>query len=183
MGLGGGSEAEKVLWAENLSLLCHFPTAPRPHHVTKTGRNFVNGAERWVQGEGEAPPPSPKRPISLAGCRGVSNKQQWAGNRRHVIGCGENPRGAWARSSAPSCYPGYPSGSSRREGLWTVAQIRATAIPECWAVRLPPDCTLGKYPRASPCRFPARLRPTCPPAGVNVRFLLKILLGARLRTG
>lgn len=53
------------------------------NHVTQKDWDFVNGVERW-RGEGNAPCSKAANP--LAERCGVSNKQQWTGNSRFLIG-------------------------------------------------------------------------------------------------
>lgn len=70
--------------------------------------------------------------------------------------------------------------------LETVAQIRGAGLSqECWAAGhacrlIAPSESSGEPHCAG---LEAMLRPNLSPAGVNVRFPLKILVGARLGTG
>lgn len=68
----------------------------------------------------------------------------------------------WLRREAPPPpgYPGYPSGSGRREGLWKLLlTLQRLVYPGnagrrgTLALGSPPDYTLRMYPRASLFRF------------------------------
>lgn len=116
-----------MLW-ETWAFVVSFPLSLHaPRHVTRRGRNFVNGAERWLPGRQKLRP-FPKAANLLAERCGVSNEQQWAGNLQYIIGCGENLAGALTEAPPPPCCPGYPSGSRGRIGLWKLAKSRGRVL-------------------------------------------------------
>lgn len=121
-----------------------------PNHVTRKGRNFVNGAERWLPGRKKLRP-FPEAANLLAERCGVSNKQQWAGNTRDVIGCGENLAGAYPEAPPLPGYPGYRPAlaaevfgncCSRYRG-WVIPGMLGGGTPSLLAPCLiaPSDCT------------------------------------------
>lgn len=131
---------------------------------------------------GRGPASSPKAANLLVERCGVSSKQQWAGNIRYVIGCGENLAGAEPEAPPPPGYPGYPS---QRRSLETVAHITGSGLSwECWAAGprchwLPPDCTFRNTLESHYAKPPGQAAPEPSPAGVNKHFPLKMLFRAR----
>lgn len=165
---GRGVEKSFLVWG-TWAFVVSFPLPLHaPNHVTRKGRNFVNGAERWLQGRDKLRP-FPEAANLLAERCGVSNKQQWAGNIRYVIGWGENLAGAYPEAPPPLGYPGYPSGSGRWEGLWKLLlTLQRLVFPgnagrrDTRAIGSSPDCTLWMYPSASLFRLENQAVPGTP---------------------
>lgn len=185
MGLGGGSEAEKSFvvwktWAFVVIISLHSPP-----HRDQDRPEFCEWS--WKVGAREERLRLLLEEANLLAerCR-VSNKQQWAGNRRYVIGCGEENLAGPEPEAPPLLLPWLPVRlQPPRRSLETVAQIRAAGLSQGIGRRgtLAAWLHSRKVPEPHRAGLEAGLRLNLSPAGVNVQFLLKILLGARLRTG
>lgn len=102
MGLGGGSEAEKsfVVW-KTWAFVVSFPL-PLPAPTTWPRQAGILWMELKGGRKGGRGSASFSEEANLLAERcGVSNKQQWAGNRRYVIGCGENLAGPEPEAPPP----------------------------------------------------------------------------------